>query len=66
MFWTCPQLETFWLSVFDTLKIALNTNIDLDPLLALFGVSSRPALTAQDRKVVAFTTILARQAILLK
>lgn len=60
MFWTCPQLATFWSGVFDTFNKALNTNIDPDPLLALFGVSLRPDLTARDIKVVAFATILAR------
>ncbi len=69
MFWTCPQLATFWSGVFDILNKALITNIDHEPLLALFGVSLRPGLTAQDIKtikVVAFTTILVRQAILLE
>lgn len=66
MFWTCPQLATFWSGVFDILNKALSTNIDPEPLLALFGVSLRPGLTAQDIKVVAFTTILVRLAILLK
>lgn len=46
------------------LKKALNTKIDPDPLLALCEVSSRPALTAQDHKVVAFTTILSRLSLL--
>ncbi len=66
MFWTCPKLVTFWSYVFETLKKALNINIVPDPFLALFGVSPLPDLLAQDRKVIAFTTILARRAILLK
>lgn len=66
---TCIFLDlfavgNFWLSVFDTHKEALNTNIDPGPLL--FGVSSRHALIAQVRKVFPFTSIPARGAILLK
>lgn len=66
MFWTCPKLATFWSYLFETLKKALNINIVPDPFLALFGVSPMPDLMARDRKVMAFTTILARRAILLK
>ncbi len=66
MFWSCPQLTDFWSNVFDTLNNALNIDLDPNPLTVLFGISSRPDLTISSRQVIAFTTVLARRAILLK
>ena len=66
MFWSCPRLTNFWSNIFQTLKQALNTNLEPNPLTALFGLplpKNRPVST---QRVMAFTTLLARRAILLK
>lgn len=66
MFWSCPRLTDFWSDVFDTLNNALNIDLDPNPLTVLFGISSRPNLTVSVCQVIAFTTVSARRAILLK
>jgi len=66
MFWTCPKLTNFWSDIFQTLKQALNTNLEPNPLTALFGLPPTKNLPTTIQRVMAFTTLLARRAILLK
>ena len=66
MFWTCPQLTSFWSNIFDTLNQVLNCNLGPNPLTALFGITPDLCLPATSQCVIAFTTLLARRAILLK
>ena len=66
MFWTCLRLTTFWSDVFQTLKHALNTDLEPSPLTALFGLPPIENLPVTTQRVIAFTTLLARRAILLK
>ena len=37
MFWTCPRLNQFWQSIFNTLSEILETPLDCSPYAALFG-----------------------------
>lgn len=67
MFWSCPSLAPFWARIFDSLSAITSANIQPSPLLALFGVLpiglSLPSYFAE---FVAFLTLLARRAILLR
>lgn len=66
MFWTCPQFLTFWSDVFDTLEKALNVELSLNPLTALFGILPHTSSSGFSSQIVAFTTLLARRNIILK
>ena len=64
----CNQLPAdhmlmFWSEIFNMLGDVLRTMIDPDPLLALFGVSGN-TLSSTAKRVIAFTTLLARRLIL--
>ena len=67
MFWSCPTLVPFWACVFDSLSATTSARIQPSPLLALFGVLpiglSLPSYFAE---LVAFLTLLARRAILMR
>ncbi len=65
MYWSCPQLQRFWPSVFDTLSTVLQTPLQPCPLLAIFGVSETLQCTGQNGDIIAFTTLLARRRLLL-
>jgi len=66
MFFTCPKLEDFWSSFFDTFSNILNVSIDPCPLIAIFGV---PAVlddyTKKYANILAFASLIARRRILL-
>ena len=66
MFWSCPKLTTFWSAVFNSLGAVLGEPVDLDPLTALFGIPLMPNVSSSARRIIAFTTLLARRLILLK
>lgn len=67
MFWSCPSLIGFWKDIFDTLSEICHTQVEPDPLTALFGVSSPTIqLTNMNKGVIAFVTLLARRLILLR
>ena len=66
MFWSCPKLTTFWSAVFNSLGEVLGETIDPDPLTGIFGVPSVPNMSNPARRIIAFTTLLARRLILLK
>jgi len=40
MFWTCPALGPFWSAVFETFSYICVKEIELDPIVAVFGVAS--------------------------
>ena len=66
MFWTCPSLKKFWRSVFQTLSLTLNTVIEPDSLLALFGVMKDGGLPKTKCAALSFVLLLARRSILLR
>ncbi len=67
MFWTCPKLEHFWRSIFNTLSVVLQCRLEPEPLVAMFGVAPEELqLSASMCKILAFSSLLARRAILLK
>lgn len=66
MFWSCPRLTDYWSDIFRTISQALNLTIAPDVLTVLFGLSPTSITSSTMRGVIAFTTLLARRAILLK
>lgn len=66
MFWSCPSLTESLEYIRPKTKRPLNTNLELNPLTALFGLPLPKNLPVTTQHVVAFTTLLARRAILLK
>ncbi len=67
MFWTCPTLTNFWLSVCKTLNDALETKVKPSPDLAIFGILiDEILLTADKRDTFAFASLLARRRIVLQ
>lgn len=40
MFWLCPNLSTFWTSIFKAFSEMFGTRLDPNPICALFGVTS--------------------------
>ena len=66
-YWLCPRLQYFWREVFETVSKILKHNLDPDPLTALFGIADEHLpLTHAQRRLLAFSTLMARRAILLK
>ena len=66
MFWSCPNLETFWTEVFDSISRAYGLVIDPNPLSAIFGVPPDNGQPVVMKRALAFTTLLARRLILFK
>lgn len=67
MFWLCPNLEGFWKAIFEALSIIFTVRINPDPLVSLFGVVPEGTqLPFGGKRVVAFTTLLARRLILMR
>jgi len=67
MFWTCPKLECYWRSIFHTFSVVLQHRLEPEPMVALFGVAPEDVgLPSSMCKVLAFSSLLARRAILLK
>lgn len=65
MYWTCPTLNEFWISVFQTISEVLHHQIETNPFTAIFGIAPNLGLPKVKLKVLAFTSLLARRAILL-
>ena len=68
MFWSCSNLTSFWCQIFDTLSTVLEVDLNPEPYTALFGLPPLMTLClpASKRRVLAFTTLLARRLILFK
>lgn len=68
MQWPCFHLQNFWKDIFHTLSNILKQNADLDPLVALFGITDGedPHLTSAECRLVAFALLFAGRAVLLK
>ncbi len=66
MFWSCLRLMDYSSDMFRTLSQALNATIAPNPLTVLFGLLPDTIASSTVHCVVAFTTLLARRAILLK
>lgn len=67
MFWSCPSLQSYWSNIFGTLSEVLGVTLDLNVLLALFGVMPT-TVTLQKSKAdfAAFLMLLARRLILFR
>ena len=66
MMWSCPKLNTYWTEIFKTFQTVFCIPVDPDPRTAIFGISVDEDTTAAMRRVIAFTTLLARRLILFK
>lgn len=62
MYWACPSLVNFWELVLQTIQ----HQIEPDPLIAIFGIAPNLDLPRAKLNMLAFTTLLARRAILLR
>ena len=62
MFWTSLRLTNFWSDIFQTLKEALSTNLELNPPTAHFGLPPTKKSPNATERVMAFTTLLTSQA----
>ncbi len=66
MFWSCPKISNYWISVFQLLSEVLGKQLDPDPILAVFGVSSdNMDLSKNQHIMLGFVSLLARRLILL-
>ncbi len=67
MFWTCPALGPFWSAVFETFSYICVKEIELDPIVAVFGVASENLLLPPGQSdALVFSSLLARRLILLQ
>lgn len=68
MFWSCPSLEKYWKEVFQTLSLILYCNLEPNPLVAVFGTTGddNTSFSPNKRHTIAFASLLARRAILLR
>ena len=67
MFWSCPKLDHYWSSIFDTMSGFLGQPMSPCPLIGLFGViPEHLGLTRVQSNCIAFLTLLARQLVLIK
>ena len=65
MFWSCPKLTTFWQNIFNTISGAYGQTVLPNPISAIFGSPSDIDLPAVVKRVLSFSTLLARRLILL-
>lgn len=66
-FWTCPNLNKYWTSIFNTFSEVYRVNFTPSVLTALFGVvPSNISLTKHYSNAIAFASLLARRLILLR
>ena len=64
-FWTCPNLHSFWSSVFDFYSKAFNKQWIPNPLVAILGSTNDIALNSgRDKWPVYLGTVLAKKRIL--
>ncbi|CAI5657319.1 unnamed protein product [Oreochromis niloticus] len=66
MYWSCPSLSTFWKSVFHTMSEVVQHQIEPEPLCAMFGAVQNLNLSSSRLRILNFSLLLARRAILLK
>ncbi len=66
-FWLCPNLPTYWSSIFQTLPDIFKMTIRPDPLIAIFGVAGEENknLSGTKLRIIEVVTLLARRLILL-
>lgn len=62
MYWECPSLVNFWELVFQTIQQQIEPN----PSIAIFGIGPNLDLPRAKLNVLAFTSLLAQRAILLR
>ena len=66
MFFFCPKLSKFWTDYFMILTKVLGIKVNMDPNIAIFGISVDSAkFNSTQSDVLAFTSLLARRRILL-
>ena len=67
MFWSCPQLERYWVGIFGHISQMFNINLQPNPTTAIFGVLPKEMTNTKTvRNGIAFLTLLARRRILLE
>lgn len=66
MFWSCPTLQQYWTRIFTILSHTLQTPLQPEPLIALFGITSNAVqLSKVKSDFLAFLVLLAKRRILL-
>lgn len=66
MFWNCPNIATYWNTVFQTLSKFLKYQLKPEPILPLSGVGSVDVqLSDTQTRMFCFVTLMARRLILL-
>lgn len=67
MFWACSKLKKFWQLIFKFLSDALNTHVEPEAIISIFGITPQSLCFNKSKiNVIAFATLLARRLILLK
>ncbi len=66
-FWLCPNLSTYWSSIFQTLSDIFKLTIQPDPLIAIFGIAGKENknLSRTKLRITKLVALLARRLILL-
>ena len=65
MFWSCPSLTQFWVSVFETFSYICDKEIGPNPFIAVFGViPGEMTVSVLQSDAIAFSSLLARRLIL--
>lgn len=66
MFWSCPNISTYWTKIFQTLSEVLQKQLKPDTILAVFGVKvATTELSNKQYVLICFVTLLAQRLILL-
>ena len=67
MFWSCPKLDHYWSSIFDTMSGFLGQPMLPCPLIGFFGATPEHlGLTRALSNSITFLTLLARRLVLIK
>lgn len=65
-FWLCPELISFWTSIFKSISDVFRLKVEPCPLVALFGLNpSKVSLSSLQSNALAFCLIIAKRIILL-
>lgn len=65
-YWSCPSLAIFWTLVFQSISVPVNRHIEPNPINPIFGIAPELDLPKAKLEVLAFISVLAWTAILLK
>lgn len=62
--WECPQIETFWLVIFDLINIKLDLAISMSPELALLGIPDDAQRLHHSKLLISYLLFYDKKAIL--